>query len=80
VLQQIAVGLNAGINATASLGAVVVDAMCDSRIYSSANFSSDGFHPNDTGYGLFADMIMPVTTSASSGTAPKSSCSFMSIY
>jgi lysophospholipase L1-like esterase len=80
VLQQIAVGLNAGINATTSLGAVVVDAMCDSRIYSSANFSNDGFHPNDTGYALFADMIMPVTTSASSGTAPKSSCSFMSLY
>lgn len=80
ILQQIAVGLNAGINATTSQGAVVVDMMCDSRLYSSSIFSSDGFHPNDAGYQLFADLIFAVTPSASASTAPKSSCSFMTVY
>jgi lysophospholipase L1-like esterase len=80
VLQQIAVGLNAGINATASQGAIVVDMMCDSRLYSSSIFSSDGFHPNDAGYSLFADLIFAVSQTTSSTTTPKSSCSYMSVY
>lgn len=80
ILQQIAVGLNAGINATASQGAIIVDMMCDSRLYSSSIFSSDGFHPNDAGYALFADLIFAVTPTTSLTTAPKSSCGFMSVY
>lgn len=80
ILQQIAVGLNAGVNATASQGAIIVDMMCDSRLYSSSIFSSDGFHPNDVGYSLFADLIYAVTPTTSQTTTPKSSCSFMSLY
>jgi lysophospholipase L1-like esterase len=80
VLQQIAVGLNAGINATASQGAVVVDMMCDSRLYSSSIFSSDGFHPNDAGYQLFADLAYAAAPTTALTTAPKSSCSYMSVY
>jgi len=80
ILQQIAVGLNAGINATAAQGAVVVDMMCDSRLYNGAIFSSDGFHPNDAGYSLFADLIFAVAQTTSSTTTPKSSCSYMSVY
>ena len=80
VLQQIAVGLNAGVNATASQGAIVVDMMCDSRFYTKSIFSSDGFHPNDAGYQLFADLIYAVTPTTSLTTTPKSSCSFMSVY
>jgi lysophospholipase L1-like esterase len=79
ILQQIAVGLNAGVNATTSQGAIVVDLMCDSRAYSSSIFSSDGFHPNDAGYKLFADLLYPATTSSTTG-APASSCSFMNVY
>jgi lysophospholipase L1-like esterase len=80
VLQQIADGLNAGINATASQGAIVVDMMCDSRLYNSSIFSSDGFHPNDAGYQLFADLIYAVAPTTALTTAPKSSCSYMSLY
>jgi len=80
VLQQIAVGLNAGINATASQGAIVVDMMCDSRLYQSYIFSSDGFHPNDAGYMLFADLAYAAAPTTALTTAPKSSCSYMSLY
>jgi lysophospholipase L1-like esterase len=79
-LQQIAVGLNAGINATASQGAVVVDMMCDSRLYSSFIFSSDGFHPNDAGYMLFADLAYAAAPTTALTTAPKSNCSYMNVF
>jgi len=79
ILQQIAVGLNAGVNATTNSGATVVDLMCDGRAYSSSIFSSDGFHPNDAGYQLFADLLYPATTSLTTGV-PLASCSFMSVY
>jgi len=80
ILQQIAVGLNAAINATAAQGAIIVDMMCDSRLYSASIFSSDGFHPNDAGYVLFADLIYAVTPTTALTTSPKSSCSFMTQY
>jgi lysophospholipase L1-like esterase len=80
ILQQISVGLNAGINATASQGAIIVDMMCDSRLYSTSIFSSDGFHPNDVGYALFADMIYAVAPTTALTTTPKSSCNFMNMY
>lgn len=78
-LQAIAVGLNAQINAMTGQGATVVDMMCDSRLYNPAIFSSDGFHPNDTGYALFADLVYAAAATTTTG-APKSSCSFMSMY
>ena len=78
-LQSIAVGLNAEVNAMMAQGATVVDMMCDSRLYNAAIFSSDGFHPNDTGYALFADLIY-AAAATTSATSPKSSCSFMSQY
>lgn len=80
ILQQIAVGFNAGINATANQGAIIVDLMCDSRLYTTSIFSSDGFHPNDAGYLLFADLIYAVTPTTSLTTSPKSSCNFMTLY
>jgi lysophospholipase L1-like esterase len=78
-LQAIAVGMNAQINATISQGVTVIDMMCDSRLYVPSIFSSDGFHPNDTGYALFADLVMSAAATTAS-TAPKSACSFMSVY
>lgn len=78
-LQTIAVGMNTQVNATVNQGATVVDLMCDSRVYNPSIFSSDGFHPNDTGYALFADLIQ-AAAATSAATAPKSSCSFMSVY
>jgi lysophospholipase L1-like esterase len=78
-LQMIAVGLNAQVNAMAAQGATVVDMMCDSRLYNPAIFSSDGFHPNDSGYALFADLLY-AAAATTSATAPQSSCSFMTMY
>jgi lysophospholipase L1-like esterase len=78
-LQSIAAGLNTQVNATIAQGATVVDMMCDSRLYNSSIFSSDGFHPNDTGYALFADLLYSAAATTAS-TAPKSSCSYMSVY
>ncbi len=79
VLQTVAVGLNAQVNLMAAQGATVVDMMCDSRLYNPAIFSSDGFHPNDSGYVLFADLLYSAAATTAS-TTPKSSCSFMSMY
>jgi lysophospholipase L1-like esterase len=36
---------------------VVVDLMCDARVYEPANFAADGFHPNDHGYELLAEKL-----------------------
>jgi lysophospholipase L1-like esterase len=78
-LQTIAVGLNEKINAMASQGATVVDMMCDGRLYNRAIFSSDGFHPNDTGYALFAELVYGAASSTTP-TTPKSSCAYMSQF
>jgi lysophospholipase L1-like esterase len=56
----------------------VVDLMCDSRMYLSSNYSSDGFHPNDSGYAFIAGEIVKALTS-SSYPAPRSSCPQMTV-
>jgi lysophospholipase L1-like esterase len=69
-LQRIAVGLSDRINASTSQNVLVVDLMCDSRVYSPANVSSDGFHPSDQGYQLMAELAYPAV--AAGATAPPS--------
>ena len=59
MLQYIAVGLSDKANSLTSRGVLVVDLMCEPRIYSPANFSSDGFHPSDIGYALMAELSYP---------------------
>jgi lysophospholipase L1-like esterase len=78
-MQEIAVGFSReGANATAALGATVVDLMCDPRTYQPANFSSDGFHPSDAGY---AFMAAEVLRALSGGTpAPQQDCGFMRVH
>jgi lysophospholipase L1-like esterase len=78
VLQQLTVGFSAGINALASQGVIVVDLMCDANFYNPAIFSSDGFHPNDAGYSYLADLVYAAATSST--PAPRSSCSFMTVF
>ena len=56
----------------------VVDLMCDSRMYQPSIYSSDGFHPNDSGYAIIADEIVKALT-LSSYPAPKSSCPQMTL-
>ena len=67
IVQAIAVGLTDRINAVSSQNVLVVDLMCDARVYEAASFSSDGFHPNDRGYSVIAELAYPAV---SSGTAP----------
>lgn len=73
ILQRIAVGMTDRINALTSQSVVVVDLMCDPRIYSPANYSSDGFHPSDAGYAVMAELLYPALRNGSS-PAPSSSC------
>lgn len=59
IMQRIAVGLSDQVNALTSRNVLVVDLMCDARLYLSQNYSSDGFHPGDGGYQVFADDAYP---------------------
>ena len=59
-----------------SKGVVVVDLMCEARLYQASSISSDGFHPNDTGYSIIAAAVVSATTS-NSYPAPSSSCGEM---
>jgi lysophospholipase L1-like esterase len=73
ILQRIAVGLTDRINALAAQNVLVVDLMCEPRIYSDANLSGDGFHPNDAGYQLMADLgFNPLANGTA--TTPAASC------
>ena len=74
--QRAAVGMSKAVNALS--GAVVVDLMCDARSYTAANYSSDGLHPNDTGYAFISSEVVKAITS-SSYPAPQSSCTGMTI-
>lgn len=78
-LQTIAVGFNAEINALTSLGALVVDLMCDPGFYQVGIFSGDGFHPNDAGYALMADAAYPAV-SAGTMSPPRATCPQMAVF
>jgi lysophospholipase L1-like esterase len=78
VLQQLTVGFSAGINALTAQGITVVDLMCDPNFYNPSIFSSDGFHPNDAGYTYLTELVYAAATTAA--PAPRSSCSFMTMY
>jgi lysophospholipase L1-like esterase len=73
LLQRVAVGLSDRANALRALNVVVVDLMCDPRLLQASNYASDGFHPNDAGYQIIADLVFPAL---SSGTAspPSTTC------
>jgi len=60
-------------------GVAVIDLMCDSRVYQSNFFSSDGFHPNDNGYSILGAEVARAFTS-SSYPAPRNSCSQMGLF
>jgi lysophospholipase L1-like esterase len=60
-------------------GVTVIDLMCDSRFYQPSIYSSDGFHPNDSGYAILGAEIVEALTSTSPG-APSSSCPQMTLF
>jgi len=59
IMQRIAVGISDRVNALTSKNVLVVDLMCDARLYVPSNYASDGFHPNDGGYAVFAEDALP---------------------
>ncbi len=80
VLQQISVDFSRiGINPLASRPNVaVVDLLCEDRFYAPSTYSPDGFHPNDNGYAIMAEMMLAAIRSTSY-PAPSGSCGRMSI-
>jgi lysophospholipase L1-like esterase len=76
-MQRISVGFSRAANNLRGSDVRVVDIMCDPRAYQRANYSSDGFHPSDTGYAFMADKV--VDAIASDPGPPPADCSFMRI-
>lgn len=80
VLQQISVGFaREAINPLASRQNVaVVDLLCEERFYQASSFSPDGFHPNDNGYAVMAELMLNAIRNTSY-PAPSAGCGYMSI-
>lgn len=79
ILQELSVGFDREvINVLVSQAVPVVDLLCDPRAYLTSNFSSDGFHPNDSGYAILAAQMVAAFTS-SSFPAPQASCPQMTL-
>jgi lysophospholipase L1-like esterase len=76
--QMLSVGFTTqAINPLTATGVLVLDLMCDARSYQASTYSSDGFHPSDTGYAwMAAEVIAAATTSY---RVPSSSCPQMTL-
>jgi lysophospholipase L1-like esterase len=74
--QRAAVGMAKLVNALPNV--TVVDLLCDTRSYQPSIYSSDGFHPNDSGYAYISSEVVRATTLASY-PAPQSSCAGMTV-
>jgi lysophospholipase L1-like esterase len=73
VVQRIAVGLSDRVNALTSMNVLVVDLLCEPRVYEPSAFASDGFHPSDRGYATIAELTYP-RLAAGPGVPPSSTC------
>jgi lysophospholipase L1-like esterase len=72
-LQRLSVGFTVqGANPLAGPNVTVVDLMCDPRSYQAGTYSSDGFHPNDTGYAFMAEVALQAINGGAA--PPDSSC------
>jgi lysophospholipase L1-like esterase len=79
MIQKISVGFSTQvINPLSSQGIAVVDLLCNTRFADPGIFSSDGFHPNDTGYAILAAEMMRAIN-ATSFSAPAGSCALMQV-
>ncbi len=79
LMQRVAVGLTDRVNALTARNVLVVDLMCDARLYLASNYASDGFHPNDGGYAVFAELALPALRDGTS-SAPSSSCAQRRVF
>jgi lysophospholipase L1-like esterase len=74
-LRALSVGFTAAINASRSSKVLVIDLMCHAPVYQPSIYSGDGFHPNDNGYRLLADLVTAALTT--NPVTPPTSCAFM---
>ncbi|MDO8681511.1 MAG: SGNH/GDSL hydrolase family protein [Acidobacteriota bacterium] len=79
LMQRVAVGLSDRVNALTSRNVLVVDLMCDARLYLSSNYAADGFHPNDGGYAVFAELALPALRDGTS-RAPSTTCAQRTVF
>ena len=79
LMQRVAVGLSDRVNALQSKNVLIVDLMCDARLYLPSNYASDGFHPNDGGYAVFAELTLPALRDGTNRT-PSTSCAQRSVF
>ena len=74
-LQAVSVSIDVDvINTVVANGVPVVDVECNPQSYNPANFYTDGFHPNDAGYALLAQLFVQQAL-ANYPAAPLSQCS-----
>jgi lysophospholipase L1-like esterase len=74
-LRALSAGFSASMNATRSIRVRVIDLMCHAPMYQGSIYSSDGFHPNDAGYALMADLVSAAVAQAPA--PPAAGCAFM---
>jgi len=79
LMQRVAVGLSDRVNALTARNVLVVDLMCEARLYLPSNYASDGFHPNDGGYAVFTELTLPALRDGTNRT-PSSSCAQRSVF
>ena len=79
LMQRVAVGLSDKVNALQSKNVLIVDLMCDARLYLPSNYASDGFHPNDGGYAVFTELTLPALRDGTNRT-PSTSCAQRSVF
>jgi len=78
-LQRLSVGFSVqGANTLVGLNVTVVDLLCNPQSYQASTYSSDGFHPDDSGYAYIADETIKAIN-ASSHPPPPASCPQMTI-
>jgi lysophospholipase L1-like esterase len=61
-MRRLSVGYAAAANATHGNNVVVIDLLCHAPIYDAGIYSSDGFHPNDAGYLMMANLVTTALT------------------
>jgi lysophospholipase L1-like esterase len=63
------------INPLAGSGIAIVDLLCNPQSYVASNFYTDGFHPDDAGYAVFAQQFYAQYIAATPAL-PQASCSY----
>ncbi len=79
LLQEASVRITTDAVNPLSARVTVVDLLCDPRSYAPSNYSSDGFHPSDTGYAFIADLVWTAIQNASAHPPPAASCGPMGV-